>query len=127
MSFKSKSNEICIVKFKIKTLTLTLIISFHCAELVSIKTKIFFNYIYSMIFNPEEKFQHIFDILKEKQTEQSMFNKFLELYPTEWKQLKVTFSKFNRSKQFGKTIPLPKPEQSLRQQIRVWLKKNKAV
>tara|TARA_B100000795_G_scaffold268343_1_gene255134 strand:+ start:8625 stop:8867 length:243 start_codon:yes stop_codon:yes gene_type:complete len=78
-----------------------------------------------MIFNQAEKFQLIFDKLKEKQNEQSMFNKFLEVYPVEWKQLKVTFSKFNRSKQFGKTIPLPKPEQSLRKEIRVWLKNNK--
>jgi hypothetical protein len=79
-----------------------------------------------MINSKEEKFKLIFDKLKEKQTEQSMFNKFLEMYPTEWKQLKITFSKFNRSKQFGKTIPLPKPEQSLRKEIRVWLKNNKS-
>ena len=80
-----------------------------------------------MIFNQEEKFKLIFDKLKEKQNEQNMFNKFLDVYPTEWKQLKVTFSKFNRSKQFGKTIPLPRPEQSLRKEIRVWLKNNKVV
>ena len=75
-----------------------------------------------MILEKEEKFQHIFDSLKDKKTEQSMFNAFLEVYPEEWKKLKITFSKFNRSKQFGKTIPLPKPEQSLRKEIRVWLK-----
>lgn len=77
-----------------------------------------------MLLNQEEKFQIIFDTLKEKQTEQSMFNAFLKIYPLEWKRLKVTFSKFNRSKQFGKTIPLPKPEQSLRKEIRIWLKNN---
>tara|TARA_R110002049_G_scaffold19876_11_gene73999 strand:+ start:5682 stop:5918 length:237 start_codon:yes stop_codon:yes gene_type:complete len=76
-----------------------------------------------MIINKEELFKKTFDSLKEKATEQNMFNKFLELYPAEWKQLKVTFSKFNRSKQFGKTIPLPKPEVSIRKDIRVWLKK----
>ena len=32
-------------------------------------------------------------------------------------------SKFKRSKQFGKTIPLPRPEESLRKSIRIWLKK----
>ncbi|MGY8911389.1 MAG: hypothetical protein ACKVIG_16240 [Flavobacteriales bacterium] len=79
-----------------------------------------------MILEKEEKFKLIFDKLKEKQTEQSMFNKFLELYPEEWKQLKITFSKFNRSKKFGNTIPLPKPEQSLRKELRVWLKNNKS-
>ncbi|GAB7257882.1 hypothetical protein [uncultured Polaribacter sp.] len=76
-----------------------------------------------MIFNKEELFQKTLESLSETPTEQNMFNKFLELYPAEWKQLKVTFSKFNRSKQFGKTIPLPKPEVSLRKEIRVWLRK----
>jgi hypothetical protein len=76
-----------------------------------------------MILNQEEKFKLIFDSLKEKKTEQTMFNAFLDRYPEEWKQLKVTFSKFNRSKQFGRTIPLPKPEVSLRKEIRIWLKK----
>ena len=76
-----------------------------------------------MILNQEELFQKTLESLKEKPTEQNMFNQFLDLYPAEWKQLKVTFSKFNRSKQFGKTIPLPKPEVSIRKEIRVWLKK----
>ncbi|AQS94973.1 hypothetical protein BXQ17_13160 [Polaribacter sp. BM10] len=76
-----------------------------------------------MIFNKEELFQKTLESLSETPTEQNMFNKFLELHPAEWKQLKVTFSKFNRSKQFGKTIPLPKPEVSLRKDIRVWLRK----
>jgi len=76
-----------------------------------------------MITDNQEKFKAIFNALKEKQTEQLMFNKFLELYPEEWKQLKITFSKFNRSKKFGNSIPLPKPEQSLRKEIRIWLKK----
>ena len=78
-----------------------------------------------MIQNKEEKFQLIFDRLKDKKTEQTMFNSFLDEYPDDWKQLKITFSKFNRSKQFGKTIPLPRPEQSLRKEIRIWLKNNK--
>lgn len=76
-----------------------------------------------MIINQEELFLKTLESLDEKPNEQNMFSKFLELHPKEWKQLKITFSKFNRSKQFGKTIPLPKPEVSLRKEIRVWLKK----
>jgi hypothetical protein len=76
-----------------------------------------------MIPNQEEKFTHIVTTLEETPTEQLLFSAFLKMYPEDWKQLKVTFSKFNRSKQFGKTIPLPKPEQSLRKLIRVWLQK----
>jgi len=74
-----------------------------------------------MIINLDEKFKKTQEKLDEKPNEQNMFNKFIDLYPTEWKQLKITFSKFNRSKQFGKTIPLPKPEQQIRKQIRAWL------
>ncbi len=76
-----------------------------------------------MIIQKEEKFKKVCSELSEKVTEQTFFNKFLEIYPEDWKQIKITFSKFNRSKQFGKTIPLPKPEQSLRKEIRIWLKK----
>jgi hypothetical protein len=76
-----------------------------------------------MILDPKEKFQKTLEGLTETPTEQNMFNKFLEMYPAEWKQLKITFSKFKRSKQFGKTIPLAKPEQSLRKEIRIWLQK----
>lgn len=76
-----------------------------------------------MIINQEELFTKTLEALEEKANEQNMFNKFLELYPKEWKKLKITFSKFNRSKQFGKTIPLPKPEVSLRKDIRIWLRK----
>lgn len=75
-----------------------------------------------MIPNKEELFEKTLESLHEKPNEQNMFNAFLELYPTEWKQLKIAFSKFNRSKQFGKSIPLSKPEVSLRKEIRVWLK-----
>ncbi len=76
-----------------------------------------------MIPNQEELFKKTLDSLDEKPTEQNMFNMFLKLYPKEWKDLKITFSKFNRSKQFGRTIPLPKPEVSIRKEIRAWLNK----
>tara|TARA_R110001632_G_scaffold18408_1_gene57019 strand:- start:8071 stop:8310 length:240 start_codon:yes stop_codon:yes gene_type:complete len=76
-----------------------------------------------MIPDQEEKFEATLSSLTEKPSEQLMFNTFLKMYPEEWKQLKITFSKFKRSKQFGKTIPLPRPEESLRKSIRVWLRK----
>ncbi|WP_298782104.1 hypothetical protein [uncultured Polaribacter sp.] len=76
-----------------------------------------------MIIDQEEKFKLVFENLKERPNEINMFAKFLDMFPSEWKQLKINFSKFNRSKQFGRTIPLPKPEQSLKKEIRIWLKK----
>jgi hypothetical protein len=76
-----------------------------------------------MIIEQDQKFKEVLSKIEGKINEQSFFNKFLELYPEVWKKLKITFSKFNRSKQFGQTIPLPKPEVSLRKEIRAWLQK----
>ncbi len=76
-----------------------------------------------MIPHLEEKFKAVYNSLNEKATEQLLFNKFLKMYPKEWKQLKIRFSMFKKSNQFGKTIPLPRPEESLRKSMRVWLHK----
>ena len=76
-----------------------------------------------MISRQEEKFAIIVKTLEEAPTEQLLFTTFLKMYPGDWRQLKIVFSKFKQSKQSGKTIPLPKPEQYLRKSIRVWLQK----
>ena len=76
-----------------------------------------------MIPNDEVKCEALYECVTEKAIEQLLFNRFLKMYPEAWKQIKITFSKFKRSKQFGKTIPLPRPEESLRKSIRIWLKK----
>lgn len=76
-----------------------------------------------MIIDQEQKFKQVLSNLEGTINEQSFFNKFLELYPEDWKKHKIAFSKFKRSKQFGQTIPLPKPEVSLRKEIRLWLQK----
>lgn len=58
---------------------------------------------------------------------QDVFNQFIKIYPEDWKKHKIAYSKFNRSKQFGKTIPLPKPEVSLKKMIKTWInKKNRS-
>ena len=76
-----------------------------------------------MFIDQEQIFKNVLSKLEGKINEQSFFNKFLELYPDVWKKHKTNYSKFNRSKQFGQTIPLPKPEVSLRKAIRLWLQK----
>ncbi|SDI42882.1 hypothetical protein [Winogradskyella thalassocola] len=76
-----------------------------------------------MIIEQEQKFKEVLSKIEGKINEQSFFNKFLELYPDVWKKHKSIFFKFNRSKQFGQTIPLANPEVSLRKEIRIWLQK----
>ncbi|CAL2095711.1 hypothetical protein [Tenacibaculum sp. 190524A02b] len=76
-----------------------------------------------MIIDQDLKFKDVLSKIEGTINVQSFFNKFLELYPEDWKKLKISFSKFKRSKQFGQTIPLPKPEVSLKKEIRIWLQK----
>ena len=76
-----------------------------------------------MIIEQEEKFKDVLSKIEGKINEQSFFNKFIELYPKAWKKHKITYSKFNRSKQFGQTIPLARPEVSMKKEIRLWLQK----
>ncbi len=78
-----------------------------------------------MIIDQDEKFHKTIASIEGTHQVQDVFNTFIALYPEDWKQLKINYSKFNRSKQFSKTIPLPKPEVSLKKMIQVWLSKNK--
>ncbi|WKD85772.1 hypothetical protein KCTC32516_01118 [Polaribacter huanghezhanensis] len=78
-----------------------------------------------MIINQDEKFSKTIATFEETYQVQDVFNKFIELFPDDWKYHKIAYSKFNRSKQFGRTIPLPKPEVSLKKMIHVWMLKNK--
>lgn len=76
-----------------------------------------------MIVDSDKKFKNTITYLEGNYVAQDVFKKFIDLYPEDWKQLKINYSKFNRSKQFGRTIPLPKPEVSLKKMIQVWLSK----
>lgn len=76
-----------------------------------------------MILDIDKKIEQTIASLEDKYTIQDVFNKFIALFPEDWKKHKIAYSKFNRSKQFGRTIPLPKPEVSLKKMIQIWLKK----
>ncbi|MBL4642604.1 MAG: hypothetical protein JKY44_03325 [Flavobacteriaceae bacterium] len=76
-----------------------------------------------MILDIDKKIEQTIASLEDKYTIQDVFNKFIALFPEDWKKHKIDYSKFNRSKQFGRTIPLPKPEVSLKKMIQTWLKK----
>lgn len=78
-----------------------------------------------MILNQEQKFKKVLEEITDTVSEQSFFNAFLKHYPDDWKQLKKNYSQFNRSKKFGKTIPLLRPEEALRRVIRIFLNPKK--
>ncbi len=76
-----------------------------------------------MIIDLDQKLEKTVSYLEDQYAVQDVFNKFIALFPEDWKKHKIAYSKFNRSKQFGKTIPLPKPEVSLKKSIQIWLHK----
>ena len=76
-----------------------------------------------MIIDLDQKLEKTIASLEGNYAVQDVFNKFIALFPEDWKKHKIAYSRFNRSKQFGKTIPLPKPEVSLKKSIQNWLHK----
>ena len=78
-----------------------------------------------MILDLDKKIEEAAAALEQPFLVQDVFNKFIEFFPEDWKKHKIAYSKFNRSKQFGRTIPLPKPEVSLKKDIQIWLSRNK--
>jgi hypothetical protein len=76
-----------------------------------------------MILDIDKKITETVASLEESYMVQDVFNKFITLFPEDWKKHKIAYSKFNRSKQFGRIIPLQKPEVSLKKMIQVCLKK----
>ena len=78
-----------------------------------------------MIVDFEIKIEKTIAKLEKPYMVQDVFNQFIKIYPEDWKKHKIAYSKFNRSKQFGRTIPLPKPEVSLKKMISTWLNNKK--
>jgi len=78
-----------------------------------------------MILDQDEKFKKAVASIEGTYQVQDVFNTFIGMYPEDWKKQKIMYSKFNRSKQFGRTIPLLKPEVSLKKMIHAWMLKNK--
>ncbi len=74
-----------------------------------------------MIVDQEEKLEQLAATLGDTFLIQEVFNAFINTYPKDWKKLKVTYGKFKRSKKFGNSIPLPRPEEGLRKTISVWM------
>ena len=76
-----------------------------------------------MIIDIEDKIKQALVKLEKPYVVQDVFNLFIQLFPEDWKKHKIAYSKFNRSKQFGRTIPLAKPEVSLKKMIQASLYK----
>ena len=52
------------------------------------------------------------------------YTQFKEAYPKDWKKLELTYAEHLQSTKPGKAIPMPKPEQYLKNALNVWTKSN---
>lgn len=77
-----------------------------------------------MIQDLDTKIAQVVQTLAHPRLVQEVFNTFLKSYPKDWKKLKVSYSKIQKSHRAGRSIPPPKPEVWLKKSIQIWLSKN---
>ena len=80
--------------------------------------------IMAVIIKKDEKIKTIIGSLPDNFCEQDFTDKFKELYPKEWAKLEKTYADHLRHTKPGKPIPMPKPEQYLKNALNVWNKQN---
>ena len=79
----------------------------------------------AVILKKDEKIKAIIDLLPENFETENFIDKFKETYPKDWKKLELTYSEHVKNTKPGKPIPMPKPEQYLKNSLNVWNKSNK--
>ncbi len=78
----------------------------------------------SVILKKDEKIKTTIDLLPENFKIQEFIDKFKEIYPKDWKKLELTYTDHVKNTKPGKAIPMPKPEQYLKNAVNVWTKSN---
>ena len=77
-----------------------------------------------VILKKDEKIKATIDLLPENFKIQEFIDKFKETYPKDWKKLELTYTEHLQNTKPGKPIPMPKPEQYLKNTLNVWTKSN---
>lgn len=77
----------------------------------------------SVLLKKDEKIENTINNLPEKYEFQEFKEKFIELYEKDWKKIEKTYNDHIRDTKTGKKIPMPKPEQYLKNALNVWNKK----
>ena len=79
----------------------------------------------SVILKKDEKIGAVLNALPANYSLQDFVVKFKEMYISDWNKLEINYSKHLRDNKPGKPIPMPNPEQYLKNALNVWLNKNK--
>lgn len=78
----------------------------------------------AVIIKKDEKIKATIKKLADNFSPQEFIDKFKELHPKDWIKLDKAYTDHMRHAKPGKPVPMPKPEQYLKNALNVWNKKN---
>lgn len=78
----------------------------------------------SIITKKDEKVEKTATSLQKGFTTEEFIEKFKELYSKDWAKIEKTYRDHVRDTKPNKKIPMPKPDQYLKNALNVWAKKN---
>lgn len=77
----------------------------------------------AVLLKKDEKIENTISKLSKKYSFNEFKDKFIELYEKDWRRIEKAYNDHVRKTKEGKKIPMPKPEQYLRNALNVWNKK----
>lgn len=80
----------------------------------------------AVILKKDEKIQIVINNLENDYSENDFIEKFKELYEDDWNKIVKNYNQHLRKAKSGKPIPMPKPEQYLKNALKIWQKKTNA-
>ena len=78
----------------------------------------------AVVIKKDEKINATIIMLKDPFSQKDFIDKFKELYPKDWAKLEKAYADHIRHAKLGKPVPMPKPEQYLKNVLNVWKKQN---
>ncbi len=78
-----------------------------------------------VVIEKDEKIKATVSMLTDGFSQQDFIDKFKKLYPKDWAKLEKAYADHTRHAKPGKPVPMPKPEQYLKNALNVWNKQNK--
>ena len=78
----------------------------------------------AVLIKKDEKIKTTTSLLTDNFSEKDFIEKFKEQYPKDWAKLQKAYADHIRDTKQGKPVPMPKPEQYLKNALNVWNKQN---
>lgn len=78
----------------------------------------------AVILKKDEKIGAVVNSLQTGYSFEDFIDRFKELYMSDWKKIEANYFEHIKRTKPGKPVPMPKPEQYLKNALNVWLKKS---